>query len=200
MKTSCPGIRPGCFPRHSARAWATSGRSCSAAGLLLERQFQCRQRLPHRSSARGDLVRLRQPGTKLGNRCIRPLGDPGCDLVMQIRQFARHVTALRQGCPLPGLAPSPQNLGDVGAAHAPLLCDLTDGHALIGSHENALPQILRIRFATLPKHVDLPWNRRPTNHGSSSPGRPHDSSEDENALARKPCCLPDAADVAAVPV
>jgi transposase-like protein len=48
-----------------------------------------------------------------------------------------------------------QHLRDVGDTDQQLLGDLSHPQACVPCCEDTLPQVLRIRFATLPKHADL---------------------------------------------
>ena len=69
MKISLPASSVGWFSRHSARALATSGRSCSAARSdFFERQAKQLQRVPDQPDARCDLVRRQQPRPQFRDR------------------------------------------------------------------------------------------------------------------------------------
>jgi hypothetical protein len=95
MNTSGPGLSPGWRSRHSARAAATSGRSCSAARRdFFDCQVQARERLVHQSFAGGDFVRLIQPTPQFGGGRVRPRRDLGTDGLVQRRQLGRQVAPL----------------------------------------------------------------------------------------------------------
>ena len=65
------------------------------------------------------------------------------------------MATLRPGRYLPGQSAARQNLGDIGYADAPYGRDLADRLTIVHRGEDTFAKILRIGFATLPKHLSL---------------------------------------------
>ena len=107
------------------------------------------------------------------------------DRTIQIDQSGRHMTALRQRRRLRGSPPPAQNRGDVGDTWVQLLRHRADERAIVGCHENPLPQILRMRFSTSPKHRNFRFAVTGDQQTTAAPvsESPHDSSQRENALS-----------------
>ena len=154
MKTSLPGVRPGCLSRHSTRRLATSGRSCSAARS--DFFYMSGRARPASSTAARCWPKPDASGA--ARPAIRPAWHGlcrklGADRVIQISQLRRQMPALRQRCGLPGAPPPAQHLRDVGDTDPQQDRDPPDRLALIRRGKHPLAQILRIRFPPLPKHL-----------------------------------------------
>src|SRR5829696_10127215 len=112
IKTSRSGDRPACNTRHSARRWAMSGRSCSAAlSTFFQGQLQLVQRHAERLARQ---LRL-QFVFEFLQRQVRTLGDQMLNLIaigvplgnatsLQQRRGLAKLTSLLLDAPHPGLA------------------------------------------------------------------------------------------------
>src|ERR1700693_5855931 len=98
------------------------------------------------------------------------------------------MAALRSCRRLTGQRTARQNLGNIGHADPQLDCDPANPFTVVRRREDTLPKILRIGFATPPKHSVPPVteNRRPTKRTWGAFRNPHflhgcDSSQVESA-------------------
>src|SRR6188472_785939 len=146
MKTRRLGSRAGWRRMNTRRAWATSGRSCSAAcRVFFERQLMGTEKPVHRTQPDGDPARGRKPAADLLQGQVRLPGNQLQHLCAVFAQPAATVAAHRARARIafgpPALRPASS------AADTDIKPYRRRPRATAQRYEtdHALPQILRVR-------------------------------------------------------
>src|SRR5258706_2145619 len=170
--TSPVASSAGWLARQASRSACTSGRSCSAAcALFFEAQPHPLQRIPQRTDADLDAVRLPQPSLQLRQGRVPHLGHPPPQHILTPRQDRLALTAARLGRALSRRSQPLSGFRHVGRANPKPLRHVPDRPPRL---QHPLPQVLRIRLATLPTHrrtllLPITPESHPAPEGNPSP-------------------------------
>gem|GEM_PF-5834675 len=168
MKTKRSGFSSGWLARHSARASATSGRSCSAARSdFFEREIEKLKPVPQASDADRDLAFGEEPRLKFGERDVG-LSRNACAKGIIVRRELRPGTATGRACGhFAGHASPDQSLVNIGDADPKQGSSHISASPTINGRHHTLTQVLRIWLAHQSLRVD---STRRLNHkfGSAS--------------------------------